>query len=651
MRLSPLLFALLASFTLIPAQAAPAKVPLSAFVQEPQFANPRMSPDGKYVAITVRIQQGERFIPTLAFYSIPDLKLVGQLKFPIFQLPLDYQWVSNTRLVVEKGLEVGSREAPVATGEIIATEFDGSKQEYLFGYEMFKSGSRGARYGNDYASGSVAGLPPVLNNHMFLLSHPWNDEKSKHTYLYDVDTRTGARKQLADVAESGLDFAIAPDGTPRFAFGVDDAHHPQLYRNDGASADFNKTDPKGFRLAPFAFSSDGNEFIASYSAHGEPSSVVMQKLDSGERRTLFKSPIGEIGHMMRTSHRNMYFAGLTEAGMPQTVYFNEADEGAKLHKLLSAQFPGNIVHFIDFSDDGNLVLFAVNSDRDPGTIYLFNKKTGKADLLFTSMSDIEPEDMAPRRPITFKNREGMELQGYLTMPAHAAGTKVPYVLLPHGGPMSADHWYFDTDSQFLASRGYAVLQINFRGSSGRGAIFQDAAYRQWGGKVMDDLVDGVKWATAQGEIDSARGCVYGASFGGYSALMLAAREPGMFKCAIGYAGVYDLQRVYETDRAITNKGALNYWIRAVGQDPVELARFSPASHADQIKIPVMLIHGGKDKRVLPVNAEVMRAALIKAGNPPEWLFAPNEGHGFYDTKNVTEVYQKMEAFLDKNIGK
>jgi dipeptidyl aminopeptidase/acylaminoacyl peptidase len=237
------------------------------------------------------------------------------------------------------------------------------------------------------------------------------------------------------------------------------------------------------------------------------------------------------------------------------------------------------------------------------------------------------------------------------MPRHAAGARLPMVLLPHGGPHDvADEWFFDPDAQFLASRGYAVLQVNFRGSNGRGLSFRHAGYRQWGGKIQDDLVDGVRWAIGQGEVDAKRICVYGASFGGYSALMLAAREPGMFRCAVGYAGVYDLNQMASTGEAKASKRLRATLARTIGTDKAELDRYSPAMQAERITIPVLLVHGGKDKRAPLAQAEAMRAALVKAGHPPEWLVAPNEGHGFYDTRNVTEFYQRLEAFLARHLG-
>jgi dipeptidyl aminopeptidase/acylaminoacyl peptidase len=346
------------------------------------------------------------------------------------------------------------------------------------------------------------------------------------------------------------------------------------------------------------------------------------------------------------------FAAWSSVGVPKVRYFDDNNADAKLHKLLSAQFPDSTVSFIDFSEDGNLLLFGVLSDRDPGEYYLFNRTSGKADMLFSGMEAINPDDMAERRAISFKSRDGQELFGFLTMPAHAQGEKVPLVVMPHGGPHGEhDTWYFDVDSQFLASRGYAVLQVNYRGSGGRGVDFMESGYRQWGGKVQDDIVDGLKWTIAQGEVDGSRVCAYGASFGAYSALMLPVREPSMFKCAVGYAGVYDLKLLRSSDEYKGNKAAQSLIARYIGTDQQELDRFSPAMQATSIKVPVLLVHGGKDKRAPVQHAEEMREALTRAGNAPEWLLAPNEGHGFYDTANRTAFYEKLEAFLAKNIGK
>jgi dipeptidyl aminopeptidase/acylaminoacyl peptidase len=267
------------------------------------------------------------------------------------------------------------------------------------------------------------------------------------------------------------------------------------------------------------------------------------------------------------------------------------------------------------------------------------------------MQQIDPDQMAERMPITFAARDGRILTGYLTKPKNPSKKKLPMVLLPHGGPFGInDEWYFDGDAQFLASRGYAVLQVNFRGSGGRGVEFKYAGFREWGGKIMNDLIDGVKWANALPEIDGQRVCVFGASFGGYSALMLPVREPTMFKCSVGYAGLYDLASRYQHEGIQGNTRATNFLIKTMGQDPATLAAISPSLLAEQIKIPVLLVHGAKDKTTNLAQAESMRDALIKAGRPPEWVLVKAEGHGFYDSEHRKAFYHRLEAFLSKYIG-
>lgn len=631
-----------------PSFAAP-KVPLAAFVHEDTYSHPRLAPDGKHVAVTVRVPMGDRTVPVVMVYSLPDLKITGAIRMPAFDVPLDVRWVGDERIVIATGKELGSRERPVATGELLSANFDGSKQEYLYGYQNFKLSRRGDRYGDDYGFGFIQALPTKPNNHLYVSSHLWDGGSSQ---LYDIDAVGATRKLLASLSRPDLDFIIQRDGTPRFAFGTADDGYALMYRHNDASDGWDKLpDGRGRVYLPFAFAPGDKAFFARYSPKGGPDLIVRENLADGSRTTLYENPNGSPSDIQFDA-QGVPFAASSAVGIPTVRYFVQDNADATLHKELSAQFPGNVVNFIDFTQDGNMLLFSVASDRDPGEYYLFDRRTGKADLLFSGLEAINPDDMAERRPISFTARDGEQMFGYLTMPAHAAGAKVPLVVMPHGGPHHvADEWYFDLDSQFLASRGYAVLQVNFRGSGGRGVNFIEAGYRQWGGKVQDDIIDGLKWTIAQGEVDGSRVCSYGASFGGYSALMLAARAPSMIKCAIGYAGVYDLNLLQRSDEYRGNKAAQSLVARYVGTDKQELDRNSPVTQAASIKAPVLLVHGGKDKRAPVEHAEKMRDALTKAGNAPEWLLAPNEGHGFYDTANRTAFYEKLEAFLARNIGK
>jgi dipeptidyl aminopeptidase/acylaminoacyl peptidase len=629
-----------------PVFAAPT-VPLAAFVHEDEYSNPRLSPDGKHIAITVRVPLNDRFVPVVMMFSLPEMKQVGALRLPVFEVPVDYQWISAKRLVLSKGKEFGSREKPQATGELLAFDLDGTHQEYLFGYQMRNFASRGERYGNDWAFGYVEDVSMKRDGHLFVTSRSWED---KITQLYDVDGTKSSRSLLAELPVSDLTFILQRNGKPRFAIGADESTNAVEFRFDDATGKWGRIEKNtGRRYRPYLFSADDSAFVATYSEHGEPDQLIREDLATGKRAVLFSDPVGSYEAMFDSARQP--FAAYARVGIPKMHYFDAKDPASVLHQQLSANFPGQHVSFINFSDDGKLLLFGVRSDRDPGSFYLFNRTTMKADLLFSSMEAIDPAKMAERRPISVKTRDGHMLHGFVTMPAHPAGVKVPLVVLPHGGPHGIeDDWFFDEDAQFLASRGYAVLQLNFRGSGGRGVNFLTAGYREWAGKIIDDLDDATKWVIAQGNVDGNRVCAYGASFGAYASMMLAARDSTLYKCAVGYVGAYDLNLLGKPKGNIGDKYLANAFRKYIGDDRAVLDRNSPINLADRIKSPVFLVHGGIDKTTPVEHAEAMRKALIAAGRPPEWFLAPNEGHGFYDTANRTAFYEKLEAFLGKHIG-
>jgi dipeptidyl aminopeptidase/acylaminoacyl peptidase len=253
--------------------------------------------------------------------------------------------------------------------------------------------------------------------------------------------------------------------------------------------------------------------------------------------------------------------------------------------------------------------------------------------------------------VRFKASDGTELEAILTFPKGKSEASLPMVLLPHGGPIGIkDDWFYDEDAQFLANRGYLVLQVNYRGSGGRGNGFEQSSYLKWGTRVQQDLTDGVKWAIAQNYADPRRICVYGASFGGYSAMMTAIREPGMFKCAVGYAGIYDLDMMFNKGDIKTTKLGRSYLTTVIGRDEAELAANSPDHLADKITVPVLLVHGEDDERAPFAQFKAMRAAMDAAHKPYEVLTKSGEKHGFVKPENVEEFYNKLQAFLDKNIG-
>ena len=651
MQLPSLLFCAGLAAAPLALHAADTLIPIESFTEERQFSGPRLSPDGKHIAVNVRIKRGDRTIPTMTVYSLPELRIVSTIALPGYEIPVNFEWLSNRRLIVEKGLELGLRERPIATGEVVAVDLDGTKPEYLYGYKGFKQSSRGDRYGDDYGWGNVSHIPLSRDGHIYLGTHLWD---GSHSMLYDINSANASRKLLADISMKDMGFLFQNNAMPRFSYGEDDDNRPVLFRRDDASGEWRRVDQKllGAGFHPFAFTPDDSAVYAWQSDKGGPYAVVREDMRTGKRTMVAQDPLGSIEMVEFSARPQIPFAVATATGIPKARYLDETAPDAVLHKTLSGLFPDGYVHFINFTDDGQKLLFNVQSDRDPGSFYVFDKKTGKAELLFANMQLIDSDQMAERQPISFTARDGLTITGYLTMPKNPGKKKLPMVLLPHGGPFGVnDDWFFDDDSQFLASRGYAVLQVNFRGSGGRGVGFKEAGYREWGGKIMNDLIDGARWANARPDIDAGRVCVYGISFGGYAALMLPVREPTMFKCSVGYSGRYDLATKYEQEGIKGETRATNFLIKTMGQDPAMLAANSPSRLADQIKIPVLLVHGSKDKTTNLDQAEAMRDALIKAGRPPGWMLVKREGHGFYDSEHRKQFYQRLEAFLARHIGK
>jgi dipeptidyl aminopeptidase/acylaminoacyl peptidase len=297
------------------------------------------------------------------------------------------------------------------------------------------------------------------------------------------------------------------------------------------------------------------------------------------------------------------------------------------------------------------MIVAVHSDKNPGEFYLFDTKTGQAQFLFASKPEIDANLMSPMLPIEFKARDGLTLHGYITIPASSNGKNLPLIINPHGGPHGVrDEWGFDPEVQLFASRGYAVLQVNYRGSGGYGTKFQDVGYTNWGTTMQDDLADGVQWAIKQGYADPNRVCIYGGSYGGYAALENPIRYPDLYKCTVGYAGVYDLTlqgKSGDTHHYASGKRALDVF-HADSEDRQK--QYSPAYNADKLTIPAFIVYSGHDERVVPKNSEELMAAMDKLGKKYQVMYEPNEMHGYYKPEHRTDLYTRMLVFFDKYIG-
>ncbi|SFS06060.1 Dipeptidyl aminopeptidase/acylaminoacyl peptidase [Dyella sp. OK004] len=638
--------ALSAAFLLLPAAACAADlIPVEDFARRPQISDPTLSPDGQHIA--VRMDDYDNHNHAVMVYNVTDMKNpISMLRMPKFEIPLDIIWVSPTRLVVQKGKETGSLDKPAFYGEVLATDLDGKHVDYIYGYDNL--GTRATTRAGDKGWGYVVGRPRPSNGHVYMETESWDNKG--HYALYDVDAVKNARRLIGDISVSGMSFMVGNDGEVHYAYGSNDNFDFVAYRRqNGAWAPLDTT--KDYRsFIPLANTPDQKRIYAFYSREGGPTSLVEQDEDGGNRKVLAKDSFSNIRSVEWTPMPRQPFATILDTGIPTANYIDPSLPAAKLHMALSKAFRG-YVRFINYSEDGGQLLFSVSSDRDPGTFYLIDTKTNKVNKLFTGHPWIDPTRMAERRPLRFKASDGMELEAILTIPPGRGEANLPMVLLPHGGPHGInDDWFYDRDAQFLASRGYLVLQVNYRGSDGRGRNFTEDGYLKWGTRIQQDLIDGVKWAVAENYADPKRVCVYGASFGGYSAMMTTIRAPDMFKCAVGYAGVYDLAMMYKKGDVREEKTGRSYLHAVIGKDDADLAANSPDKLADKIPVPVLFVHGEADVRAPFAQAKAMRAAMDAAHKPYEWLSKPGEGHGFYDEKNTVEFYKTLQAFLDKYIG-
>jgi len=373
---------------------------------------------------------------------------------------------------------------------------------------------------------------------------------------------------------------------------------------------------------------------------------------TGQGKQVSNSGTVDVGERLWSSDHKTLLAVRYDDGVPYWDFIAPDHPETALFAGLVKAFDGKAVDFSGISDDGNRVLMRVYSDRDPGQVYLFDRKAGQARFLLASREWIKPAQMSPMKPVQVKTRDGMVIHGYLTVPAGSDGKGLPLIVNPHGGPHGPrDEWGFNPEVQLLASRGYAVLQMNYRGSGGYGARYMAAGYRKWGTAMQDDLTDSVRWAVAQGIADPARVCIYGASYGGYAALMSVVREPDLYRCSVGYVGVYDLdvqRRDSDTAQSAYGRSYLNVvYPESAGERQAQ----SPVYGVDRIKSAVMLVHGAKDERVPIKHMHELVKRMEAVGKKPEQIVVEKkEAHGFRDIDNNVNLYTKMLAFFDQHIG-
>lgn len=329
-----------------------------------------------------------------------------------------------------------------------------------------------------------------------------------------------------------------------------------------------------------------------------------------------------------------------------------------VHEELNKAFGKLQVSLQSASRDGNYIIAWVGDASTPGTYYLYDGKKSQVREITAIAPWIDRKSMAVTRAVAFDARDGMHLNGYLTLPRGGPDRNLPLIVNVHGGPIGIrDVATFDRETQLFANRGYAVLQVNFRGSGGYGREFRAAGEREWGGKMQTDLEDGVQWLVKRGTVDPAKVGIFGGSYGGYAAMMALVTAPDLYKCAVSYAGISNLVRMLNERTRYANSGLRRkvsraeqqFWERVIGDrhDEAALEAVSPVFNVEKIKAPVFIAHGGDDLTVPVVEATELERALRRAGKPVEMLIVPHEGHGFFREQSRRIFYERMDAFFGK----
>ncbi|MGD8681943.1 MAG: S9 family peptidase, partial [Lysobacterales bacterium] len=337
-------------------------------------------------------------------------------------------------------------------------------------------------------------------------------------------------------------------------------------------------------------------------------------------------------------------------GKPERVYTDE--RWKTIMAAIDQALPDTVNSISSVDDDETLGVIVAQSSVQPTKYYLFNFEDNTLEWLADSRPWVDPAKMSEMRPYSFKARDGMQMYGYLTIPTGSSGKNLPMVVNPHGGPWARDGWGYNPEHQFLANRGYAVLQVNFRGSTGFGREHLLSAFKQWGQSMQNDISDAVKWAIDEGIADPQRICIYGGSYGGYAAMAGLTFTPDLYKCGINYVGVTDLPLLFKTapDSWAAGEEQMKVMVGDPDKEKEFLEEWSPVNHADRIKAPVFMAYGLQDPRVNIRHEQVMENALEDAGVPFEVMIKKDEGHGYRKQENRYDFYGKMDEFLAKYIG-
>lgn len=642
--------------TLGASPAAAETVPTRKFVDHADIRGMKISPDARHVALTY--EEGTQV--KLAVMALDDEEITTTFAAGTNQHVLNFWWGSNSRVVMAVGKVTGNLDNTGRPQRLFAGDIDGGSRKEIF------DTSDGSGY-------RVLHPLPEDDRRMLVARYHYTDQGQPSPIYLDI--YDGEKRPAGDVPLDDDIFGLVADndGTIRGAVAMTmgdslDERDLRLYvRHDG---DWRQVELDAARPSPsisfLGFSSDNSQvyFQSNHDmAENDRRGVFRYDFDTEEVELLFRHEEVDVSGLLE-SHEGDILGAYTRFG-PMNYHFFEdkVEEDIDAVRMLTGvvqAFPGNDVTFTSASRDGSKAVVFVRGDQNPGEFYLLDTETMEMRFLVAALPDLPKEELVEMKPVTFEARDGLELHGLLTLPEEQK-ENLPLIVNVHGGPFGiVDRWGYNPEAQLMAHHGYATLQVNYRGSGGRGEDFERAGWKEWGGKMQDDVTDATRWAIEQGIADEDRICIYGGSYGGYAALMGVIREPDLYQCAVGYVGVYDLPwfrsgdgNDFSSQQGYGRRGRQafeRFMSTAVGDDMEKLRANSPVHNVDKITADLYLVHGGSDVRVVIGHLERLKKALDEAGKDYKAMVKEKEGHGFYDVDNRVDLYDSMLEFFGEHIG-
>lgn len=593
----------------------------------------KVAPDGVHFFLWVRSEAGE---DALVFKRVQDRAIVGGFRFPPETNVYSVEWANEHRVVMAVGRDDPTHSTPIFYGDIYAVDLDRSNPRLIFGAHAgkeFTTGTAIVPAEPIEAWGSFLSRIPGSEDEILIASQRWptipvslyaNENEPSLFEVYAVSTSTGRRRRVVAGPGMVLSYLVDEVGEVRAAYGLAPDHQEEVHVRDPGGP-WRKLPPNLGRPVGVSAKSRALYVIGDDSTGPGLFSVDLQ---SFERRLVHRRPDaapGEIAWDQETGHP---VAVEYEPGLPLWALLDPASHAGKILGQAVALRPGLHPRFVSTSRDGRLAVVRYTSDRALGQFLLIEADPPWA-VQVARVSQVDTPEGSATQPIEVKVSDGTVVRGYLTIGV-GVQAPVPLVVMPHGGPHGVrDHWEYDPFVQLLASQGYAVLQVNFRGSAGYGRAFEEAGRRHWGDRVQDDIIEVTRSviATTKG-FEGARVGLVGGSFGGYSALQSARRAPDLFRCAVGIAGIYDLRLMREGGDIVMTRRGRSYLDRSLGMDAAALEAASPTAHPEEVKVPVLLLHGDRDRRAPIAHAQGLCEAIRGAGGRCDLWVAEGEEHNF-----------------------